>query len=62
MSENTTVIVSKETRDALKEIGRMGESYDDLIRRLVKQHHYIDEFWREQFDEYMEHDVEEAEG
>lgn len=38
MSENTTVIVSKETRDALKALGRKGESYDDVIRRLIEYH------------------------
>ena len=37
MSENTTIIVSKDTRQALKDIGRMGETYDDLIRRLMRE-------------------------
>jgi len=36
VSENTTVIVSKETRDTLKSLGRKGESYDTIIRRLIK--------------------------
>ena len=36
MSENTTIIVSKETRKTLKSIGSKGESYDALIRRLIK--------------------------
>ncbi len=36
VSENTTVIVSKKTRDALKALGRKGESYDVIIRRLMK--------------------------
>ena len=35
LSENTTVIVSKETRDALKALKRGGESYDAVIRRLI---------------------------
>lgn len=34
MSENTTIIVSKETREYLKSIGRKGESYDELLQRL----------------------------
>ena len=38
MSENTTIIVSKETRDILKGRGRKGESYNVLIRRLLKEH------------------------
>ncbi len=29
--------VSKETRDMLKEIGKKGETYDDLIRRLIEK-------------------------
>ncbi len=28
--------VSKETRDMLKEIGKKGETYDDIIRRLIE--------------------------
>jgi len=37
VSETTTIKVSKETRDALLAIGRKGESYDTLIRRLMKE-------------------------
>ena len=33
----TTMKISFETRDALKAIGRKGESYDDVIRRLMKK-------------------------
>lgn len=36
ISENTTVIVSKETRDALKAIGSKGETYDAVLRRLLQ--------------------------
>ena len=36
VSESTTVLVSKETRDALKALGRKGESYDAIIRRLME--------------------------
>lgn len=32
--------VSKEMRNALKDLGSKGESYDDVIRRLIK-------VWRE---------------
>jgi len=35
VSENTTVIVSKDTRDALKAIGMKGETYDAILRRLI---------------------------
>lgn len=31
----TTVAVATETRDALKRLGRKGESYDRIIRRLM---------------------------
>lgn len=33
----TTIQISKEARDELKEMGRMGETYDDVIKRLVKK-------------------------
>lgn len=36
MSEKTTVIVSKETRDLLKSLKRGGQSFDAVIRRLIK--------------------------
>ena len=34
--EVTTIQISKETRGMLKELGKMGETYDDVIRRLIK--------------------------
>ncbi len=34
--EMTTIQISKETREMLKELGRKGETYDDIIRRLIK--------------------------
>ena len=34
--EITTIQISKEARDQLKELGKMGETYDDVIRRLIK--------------------------
>ena len=36
MKRKTTIQVSVETRDRLKEIGKKGETYDDIIRRLLK--------------------------
>jgi len=33
----TTVVISKETRNVLKELGRKGETYDDVVRRLIKE-------------------------
>ena len=32
----TTIQISKEVRGELKELGKMGETYDDVIRRLLK--------------------------
>ena len=35
MGETTTIPLTKETRDLLKKYGQKGETYDDLIRRLL---------------------------
>ncbi|MDK2383998.1 MAG: hypothetical protein QI199_04200 [Candidatus Korarchaeota archaeon] len=32
----TTIQISKETREMLKSLGRKGETYDDIIRRLIE--------------------------
>jgi len=37
MAEITTIQLSKETRDQLKELGKKGETYDDIIRRLMEK-------------------------
>ena len=34
--ETTTIPISKEVRDALKRTGRKDETYDDVIRNLLK--------------------------
>ena len=34
--ELTTIQISKETREMLKELGKKGETYDDIIRRLIE--------------------------
>ena len=36
MGDTTTIPLSKETRDLLKKFGQKGETYDDLIRRLLE--------------------------
>lgn len=38
MSENTTIQITKETRDALKEIGSMGDDYNKVIKKLIDEH------------------------
>ena len=35
MSEVTTIQVHKETRDLLRSCGHKGETYDELINRLI---------------------------
>jgi len=35
--EITTIQISKETRELLKQIGHKGETYDQIIRRLIKK-------------------------
>jgi len=32
----TTIAITKETREQLKNLGKKGESYDHLLRRLLK--------------------------
>ena len=34
--DNTMIRISKEARDMLKAIGKKGETYDEIIRRLVE--------------------------
>ena len=36
MGETTTIPLTKETRDLLKKYGQKGETYDELIRRLLQ--------------------------
>ena len=36
--EKTTVELTKETRDKLKELGKKGETYDTIIKRLLGEH------------------------
>lgn len=37
MEKSTTIQISTELRDLLKSLGKKGESYDDIIWRLVKE-------------------------
>jgi len=34
---HTTIIVNKQTRDNLKKIGQKGQTYDDLLQKLIKK-------------------------
>jgi predicted CopG family antitoxin len=39
----TTILIETQTREELRKLGIKGESYDDIIRRLMK-------FWRQSKD------------
>jgi hypothetical protein len=41
MSETTTIQITKETRDALKEIGSMGDDYNKVIQKLIVEYRII---------------------
>ena len=34
--EYVTIKITRETREMLKELGRKGETYDDVIKRLIE--------------------------
>jgi hypothetical protein len=44
----TTVQLTSETRDLLRAAGRKGETYDTIIRKLLKSAQYVD-FMEEQY-------------
>lgn len=44
----TTVQITPETRDLLKLAGRKGETYDAIIRKLLRSSEYV-EFMEEQY-------------
>lgn len=55
MSEITTIPVTKTIRDMLKSFGLKGETYDDILRRLMRQVDY-DEFMERQYKLLKEKD------
>lgn len=36
MENITTIVVERGVRDALKEFGKKGDTYNDIIKRLIK--------------------------
>lgn len=52
--------ITDETYRELVDIMCPEENVEDVIKRLIKKSRHIEEFFKEQFREYMEHDVEEA--
>jgi len=59
MSETTTIQISKDTRDELKAIGKMGDDYNAVIRKLIHEHNCNelieegDRLIKERRDEFM---------
>ena len=37
MSTTTTIAISYETKEALRKLGEKGESYDEIIRKLIER-------------------------
>jgi len=48
MGNTTTIQVEKEVKDILKKMGRKGDTYNEIIKRLIKRSEYI-EFMEEQY-------------
>jgi hypothetical protein len=45
----TTIPLEKETRERLRSLGRKGETYDQLLKRLISMAEY-DEFMTRQYE------------
>lgn len=48
----TTVSVDEETKEMLRKLGQKGETYDEIIRRLIEEAGWanLDERWNEILD------------
>jgi len=44
MSSNTQIRISTDTRDALREVGNMGDTYDILICKMIDTYRVYMEF------------------
>lgn len=44
MTSNTQVRISTDTRDALKDVGKMGDTYDSLIIEMIRVYRTYIEF------------------
>jgi len=42
-SETTTITLKKTTRDRLAQIGRLDQSFDDVVNALLSEHSFITE-------------------
>lgn len=47
---DTTIAISRSTRDLLRQFGRKSERYDDIIRRLL-----LDQQLHEQLQQFIDH-------
>ncbi len=55
MNEITTIPITKEVRDRLKSYGLKGETYDNILRRIMKMVDY-EEFMERQYRLLQEKD------
>ena len=55
INEKTTILVTKKTREQLKALGRKGETYEDIITRLMEEINYR-EFITRQYERLEEKD------
>ncbi len=55
MSEITTIPITKEVRDMLKSYGSKGETYDNILRRMMKQVD-IEDFMERQYKRLQDKD------
>ena len=55
MNEITTIPITKDVRDMLKSYGFKGETYDNILRRIMKQVD-IEDFMERQYKRLQEKD------
>ncbi len=55
MNEITTIPITKEVRDMLKSYGFKGETYDNILRRIMKQLD-IEDFMERQYKRLQKKD------
>jgi len=48
MENTTTIQVEREVKEALKKMGRKGDTYNEIIKRLIEKAEYI-KFMGEQY-------------
>jgi hypothetical protein len=46
--KTTTIQIDRKTKEILNKVGRKGETYDDVIKRILKSHEYV-MFMEEQY-------------